>query len=125
MIAGIGIDLVSISRIRSKLEKDSGFRETVFAEAEIKYCEGATNKMQHYAARFAVKEAFLKAMGKGMLQNAHVLKDIEVNHDEYGKPGIKLVGQIDELRKSEHWMAIHVSISHEADTATAIVIIEK
>ena len=63
MIAGIGIDMIEVDRVAGKIGKDEGFRELVFSETEIEYCEPKANKYQHYAARFAAKEAFLKAIG--------------------------------------------------------------
>lgn len=125
MIAGIGIDLVSIQRMGNKLAANNALRDTIFAAAEIEYCEKATNKMQHYAARFAVKEAFLKAVGKGLLLGTAALREIEVYQNEDGKPLIKLHNSLEILRTTHGWASLHVSISHEGDMATAIVILEK
>jgi holo-[acyl-carrier protein] synthase len=125
MIAGIGIDMVSVERIGSKILKENGFREAVFSEAEIEYCEKTADKMQHYAARFSAKEAFLKATGKGLLLGVDVVKNIEVHSDESGKPMIRLSGQLEELKVKAQWTSVHVSLSHEGDNAIAIVIIEK
>lgn len=125
MIAGIGIDLVSVQRIGNKLAANVALRNTIFSIAEIEYCEKATNKMQHYAARFAVKEAFLKAVGKGLLLGTTALREIEVYQNEDGKPFIKLHNSLDTLRTEQGWISLHVSISHEGDMATAIVILEK
>lgn len=125
MIAGIGIDLVSIQRIGSKLAASDSLRDTIFAASEIEYCEKAANKMQHYAARFAVKEAFLKAVGKGLLLGTTALREIEVYQNEDGQPFVRLHNNLDTLRTAEGWASIHVSISHEGDMATAIVILEK
>ncbi len=124
MIAGVGIDTVSISRIAEKVSKVS-FRDAVFTDQEIAYCEPATNKMQHYAARFAVKEAFLKATGKGLAYDIDRLKDIEVYHEQDGQPAIKLSGSFESMKSTEKWNGIHISITHEGDHATAIVILEK
>lgn len=124
MIAGVGIDMVSISRITEKVSK-ANFRDRVFTEAEIAYCEAAANKMQHYAARFAVKEAFLKATGKGLSYDINKLKLIEVYHESDGRPGLKLSGSFEEMRSIENWTGIHISITHEGDHAMAIVILDK
>jgi holo-[acyl-carrier protein] synthase len=125
MIVGIGIDLVSIQRIGNKLGGSDALRDTIFAPAEIEYCEKAANKMQHYAARFAVKEAFLKAVGKGLLLGTTALREIEVYQNEEGRPFIKLHHNLNTLRITEGWTSIQVSVSHEGDMATAIVILEK
>lgn len=120
MIAGIGIDMVSINRISEKVSKPD-FKQAVFTESEIQYCESTSNKMQHYAARFAVKEAFLKARGTGIAYDIDILKQIEVYHTPESKPAVRLLGTFE----TERWTNIHVSISHEGDNAVAIVILEK
>ena len=65
MITGVGIDLIEVERVAVKIRKEIGFRELVFSKKEIAYCEKKTNKFEHYAARFAAKEAFFKAIGTG------------------------------------------------------------
>jgi len=123
MIAGIGIDLVSIGRMAEKI-KERPFVEKVFGSLEQAYCEASSRKEQHYAVRFAAKEAFLKATGKG-LAAGYDLNNIEIVQDESGKPLITLSGNFKEMYQNEGWAAIHVSLSHEGDNAMAIVIIEK
>ena len=58
MITGIGIDLIEVDRVAAKISRKKGFRELIFSKKEIAYCEKKTNKFEHYAARFAAKEAF-------------------------------------------------------------------
>jgi holo-[acyl-carrier protein] synthase len=123
MIAGIGIDMVSISRLGAKISKPE-FKQAVFTENEIQYCESNANKEQHYAARFAIKEAFLKATGKGLAYDVDTLKQIEAYHKPEGQPAIRLTGVFETRQKTEGW-TIHVSVSHENDNAIAIVILEK
>ena len=60
MTFGVGIDMIAVERVASGINKESGFREMVFSATEIAYCESKKNKFEHYAARFAAKEAFLK-----------------------------------------------------------------
>ncbi len=91
MISGVGIDMVEIDRMADKVGNSVGFKEKVFSAAEIEFCELKKEKAQHYAARFAAKEAFLKATGKG-LTLGYNLSDIEVVSDELGKPEIQLSG---------------------------------
>lgn len=124
MISGVGIDMVSVNRIAEKVSKPA-FRQAVFTESEIDYCEAANHKMQHYAARFAIKEAFLKATGKGLMYDIDVLKYMEVYHKAEGQPALRLTGTFETLQKTERWTDIHVSVSHENDHAIAIVILEK
>jgi holo-[acyl-carrier protein] synthase len=123
MIAGVGIDLVSIQRMAEKL-RNASFVEKVFSVNEQAYCESCPRKEQHYAVRFAAKEAFLKATGRG-LAAGYDLKNIEIIQDTSGKPLITLLGSYKEMNHREGWMAIHISLSHEGDSAMAIVIIEK
>ena len=123
MIAGIGIDTVSIARMTTSIQRE-GFISKVFSKTETAYCNAASKKEQHYAVRFAAKEAFLKASGKGLMAG-YDLKDIEIVHEESGKPMINLHGSFDKLRSENQWTSIHVSLSHDADQAIAIVIIEK
>jgi holo-[acyl-carrier protein] synthase len=81
------------------------------------------NKYQNYAARFSAKEAFMKAVGTGWRFGIRFL-DIDVYHDEYGKPLIRLHGKAEELAHTERISKIHVSLSHVKEMATAIVIVE-
>ena len=123
MIAGVGIDIIEVERVKEKLLKNSGFREKVFSKAEIEYCEShSAVKYQHYAARFAAKEAFLKATGKG-LQLIHELHEIEVTVNAEGKPGISLSEQLKKSAASSS-DKIHVSLSHLKTTACAVVVLE-
>ena len=65
----LGTDLVEVERIAAKIGKEQGFRELVFSPGEIQYCESRTYKFEHYAARFAAKEAFFKALGTGWVRD--------------------------------------------------------
>ena len=121
MIAGIGIDIIEVPRVAEKLGKDSGFREKVFSAAEIGYCESQADKYQHYAVRFAAKEAFLKAIGKGLAAGFE-LSCIEVRVDKWGKPEIQLSGDFSHHHAHSK---IHVSLSHVRDVACAVVVIEQ
>jgi holo-[acyl-carrier protein] synthase len=124
LIYGTGIDLIEVARIQKVMERDIGFRDKIFTPGEIEYCESKKNKYQHYAARFSAKEAFLKAIGTGWRFGIR-FADIEVYHDELGKPFIRGYGKAEELLKNEEISKIHVSLSHLKEMATAIVIIEK
>jgi holo-[acyl-carrier protein] synthase len=123
MIIGTGIDIVEVDRVAEKVGKGNGFREKVFSPDEIAFCEVKTHKAEHYAARFAAKEAFLKATGIG-LSAGFDINNIEVFNDNEGKPYIRLKGSFAELAKSNHWLKIHVSLSHVKSMACAVVIVE-
>jgi len=124
MIVGVGIDTVEVERIAKKIRGSNGFKEKVFTEKEISYCESVTSPEQSYSARFCAKEAFLKATGKGLTLTLD-LNEIEITHDEHGKPFIELHGQAKNAVLQNNWKMIHVSLSHTITSATAIVIIEQ
>jgi len=124
MIAGLGIDIIEVERVAEKISKENGFRELVFSENEIAYCESRTNKFEHYAARFAAKEAFFKAIGTGWL-NGTAFNEIEVIHDEYGKPSISFLGATKATIDALGIINILVSLTHIKTAASAVVIIEK
>ena len=124
MIYGTGIDIIEVDRIRAIMERDTGFKNKIFTHAEIQYCESKKNKYQHYAARFSAKEAFMKAIGTGWRFGIR-FAEIEIYHNELGKPFIRCCGKAEELLTKEGISKIHVSLSHLKEMATAIVIIEK
>ncbi|WP_426669415.1 holo-ACP synthase [Mucilaginibacter sp. McL0603] len=123
MIAGLGIDIVEVERIAEKIEKDNGFRELVFSANEIAYCESKPHKQEHYAARFAAKEAFFKALGTGWL-NGTAFNEVEIINNELGKPEIVLLGLTRNTVNTLGNFNIMVSLAHIKLTATAVVIIE-
>jgi holo-[acyl-carrier protein] synthase len=124
LISGTGIDIIEVHRIQTVMERDIGFREKIFTEGEIAYCETKKNKFQHYAARFSAKEAFLKAIGTGWRFGIR-FADIDVYHDDFGKPLIRLTGKAEELALRDGISKISVSLSHLKEMATAVVIVEK
>lgn len=124
MIYGIGIDIVEVKRVCEKIKKEKGFREYVFSTNEIIYCESKINKYEHYSARFAAKEAFLKATGTGFI-NGISFSQIEVSNEVSGKPYILLIGTTSNTLSGINKCSINLSISHTKETATAMVIIEK
>ena len=124
MIAGLGIDMIEVERIATKIGKENGFRELVFSSNEIVYCESKTNKFEHYAARFAAKESFFKALGTGWLTGT-AFNEVEIAHDENGKPIIALLGDTALTLSSMNFTQISVSLTHLKNMASAVVIIEK
>ena len=124
MISGLGTDIIEVSRIREQILKQPGLKEDLFTAAEIEYCENKSDKAQHYAARFAAKEALLKAMGTGLI-NGMKFREIEIKKDDLEKPFIVLLGKTLEVFNTFNYKSIHVSMSHLKDVANAIVIIEK
>ena len=125
LIFGVGIDIIEVSRIEKQLARSDGrFQQRLFTTGEIAYCERKKFKALHYAARFAAKEAFLKALGTG-LSGGLSWKDVEIINDQAGKPALRLGGKARLLAEERGLAAFHVSLTHLKDTAAAVVIIEK
>lgn len=122
MIIGIGTDIAEVPRIAKSIEKN-GFKEKVFSKVEIAYCESKTNAAESFAARFAAKEAFFKALGTGW-RGGMAFNEVEVVNDELGKPTLVIVGTTAEIIKEKNIKVIHVSLSHVKDMAMATVVLE-
>lgn len=120
---GIGTDIVEVDRIAAKIEKGQGFRELVFSPLEITYCEKQANKYESYAARFAAKEAFLKALGTGWGGSGIEFNEIEIRNNEAGKPEIHLIGKAWPLLSQRQIASVFVSLSHVKTVAMATVVI--
>lgn len=124
MIIGIGTDIIDVSRMDRVLKSNPRFVEKVFTPGEIEYCESRAHRSQSYAARFAAKEAVMKALGTGWDKGVS-WQDIEVCHDENGSPTVLITG-ITEIKYKEKGMRkIHLSISHEKGFAIAFAIAEQ
>jgi holo-[acyl-carrier protein] synthase len=115
----VGLDLIEIERVRRALERHGdGFRERCFTAAERDYCDGKPNPAQHYAGRFAAKEAVGKALGTGV---NFTWKEIEIKGRP--KPGVHLSGRT--ARAAERLGAgqIELSMTHSRDLAAAVAVI--
>ena len=125
MIVAIGIDIIEVARIREVLARTPRFRERVFTAAERAYCDsrGAV-AAQHYAARFAAKEAALKALQTGW-RGGISWQDVEVASRESGAPYLILHGPVLELFNKSGAAAAHLSISHTTEHAIAQVVLEQ
>lgn len=124
MIFGIGIDEIEVARIEKQIQKEAGFIQRVFTSGEIEYCESKKYRAQHYAARFAAKEAFMKAVGTGW-RDGLAFNEIEIVRDELGRPALVLYGKAKEITDRHKITNIHVSLSHIKELANAIVTLEK
>ncbi len=127
VIFGTGIDLIEVERVRQALERPATgvrFRQRVFTPGEIAYCESRGRaRFQSYAARFAAKEATMKALGTGW--NRHVgWQDIEVHRTRGRPPTIKLWGKAAEFAMRRNVVGFQLSISHSTLHAIAHVIAE-
>lgn len=125
MIYGTGVDIVDISRFERFLrEGNDSIFQRLFTGGEIDYCGAKKFSAQHYALRFAAKEAFLKALGTGLREGIS-WKEMEVVNDPLGKPELRLSGQARELFERAGLANIFLSLSHDANMAIAMVVLEK
>ncbi len=124
MVFGIGTDIIEVRRVERALQRTKRLKERVFTEREIAYCESRGKSAQHFAARFAAKEAFLKAMGTGW-QGGHRFDEIEIVNNEQGKPEVVVSGRVRAFCQRNGITGLHVSLSHIRDLAKAIVVLEK
>lgn len=124
MIVGVGVDLAEVHRIRSSFERfGERFRDRIYTPLEIAYCESKSNKYERYAARFAAKEAGMKAIGTGMRRGVRWL-DFEVANLPSGKPTLRFHGVAAEFAERLGVTNVALSITHTSDTSLAHVILE-
>lgn len=122
MIVGIGCDIIEIERIARAIKSESFIRR-VFTAEEAAYCQRRGQQAAaSFAARFAAKEAVLKALGTGMREGS--LQEIAVDNDGLGKPLVQLSGHFAMLAKQLGVKNIQISLSHSRDFAVAYVIME-
>ena len=126
MIVGTGIDLCEVERIRKAIASPHGRRlvERVFTAREIAYAERKAHPYERYAARFAAKEAGMKALGTGW-QGGVSWHDLEVVNESSGRPALKLHGRAAEIAEKLGVRNIVLSITHTAEQALAMVVLEK
>jgi holo-[acyl-carrier protein] synthase len=124
MILGLGIDIVAIERIAGLLERHSGrAKERLYTAAERAYCEKMARPALHFAARFAAKEAFVKALGTGFSAGIR-WRDIGIVHDPKGKPELALEGTARDAMESLGGARGLVSLTHDSLHAAAVVVLE-
>jgi len=125
MILGTGIDIVSIPRMVKSLSRwGDAFTKRVFTDVEREYCQKRNRYAGHFAARFAVKEAFLKALGSGLVARMK-WSDVEVMNEHNGKPFVNLSGEVKRVAEDMRVTNIFVSITHTHEYAIAQVILER
>ncbi|MDR1412951.1 MAG: holo-ACP synthase [Actinomycetes bacterium] len=117
MLVGLGVDITEIERMRAALTRRPRLKERLFSEDERWYCEHKAHPETHYALRFAAKEAVLKALGTGFAGMA--FRDVEVAHDERGRPIPKLSGAAAKRADELGIIEIHLSLSYTHTTAVA------
>lgn len=124
MIFGAGTDIIEVQRVENKLLRTGGLKTRLFTDREIAYCESKHRPALHFAARFAAKEAFLKAMGTGW-SGGHKFSEIEVVNNALGKPELFVHGKVREFCEAHGITAMEVSLTHIKDVASAVVVLEK
>ncbi len=126
MIFGIGIDTIEVPRIARSIEVYSDqFLQRIYCEEEIRYCAGRPHAAEHFAARFAAKEAFAKALGTGV-RRGFTWKEVCVRKEFSGRPFLELQGKMGERAKRiiGNEFRFQLSITHTKSIAEAIVTIE-
>ncbi|MBL8238575.1 MAG: holo-ACP synthase [Bryobacterales bacterium] len=124
MILGIGSDLAEVPRIRASVERfGNRFLERVYTPGEIAYANAKANRDERLAARFAAKEAGMKALGTG-LAGGVTWRDFAVGREPSGKPLLKLSGVAAQLAMRLGVRKIHLTLTHTAAVAMAVVVLE-
>jgi holo-[acyl-carrier protein] synthase len=119
-VAGLGVDLCDVDRMRVVLGRTPGFADRTFTAAEQTYCRRARDPAERFAARFAAKEAVLKALGAGL--GACPFTDIEVERADSGAPSLRLHGAAATLAAERGVAGWHISLTHTKTMAEAVVI---
>jgi holo-[acyl-carrier protein] synthase len=119
MIIGIGIDLAEVARYEFDETKLAWFARKVYTDEEVAYVMRKRNRAERFAGFFAAKEATRKAFGHAILW-----REVGVSHERSGKPAIKFYGAAAQLPQSRGVTRIHLSITHTATIAAAVVVLE-
>jgi len=124
MIVGTGVDIAEVPRIRASIARyGERFLRRIFTEGEIRYCESKASRFESYAARFAAKEAGMKALGTGWSRGVR-WRDIEVVRPKGQRPTLQFHGRAAEIASRLGTANIALSLTHTADQALAHVILE-
>ncbi len=124
MILGTGIDIVEVPRIAASIERfGSRFLNRIFTEGEIRYCDSKANRVERYAARFAAKEAGMKALGTGW-NNGVAFREVEVKRQPGSRPTLAFSGRAAEVAARLGMKRASLSLSHTEQHAIAQVILE-
>ncbi len=124
MIFGLGTDIIETRRIAARIRRTEGLKERIFTPREIASCESSGRTAGQFAARFAAKEAFLKAMGTGW-SGGYRFQDIEIVDGEGGRPEAVIHGKVKAFCEQNGIKAIYLSLSFVKDLAGAAVVLEK
>ena len=117
----VGVDIVKVDRVARLIDENERAGETIFTQAELDYCRPKRRPYEHMAARFAAKEAVLKAFGSGVAERMH-WTEVEVVRGAHGRPRIELHGSVAERARRRRLQDLAVSLSHTEDLAIAQVV---
>jgi len=124
MIVGTGIDIAEVPRIAASIERfGDRFLHRIFTEGEMRYCESKANRVERYAARFAAKEAAMKAIGTGW-NHGVTWRDVEVSREPGGRPTLAFHRKAAEFAARLGAKHVALSLTHSAEYAIAQVILE-
>jgi len=123
MVVGIGLDIVEVARIAKALRGSKSITERVFTPEEIRYCSEHQNKYQHFAGRFAAKEAALKALGTGWQEGIR-WRDVETTAGTRGEPRLTLYGKALAIFEESKARRSLLTITHATDYAVACVVLD-
>lgn len=120
-----GVDIVEINKFKKVFLKNKDFLQDIFTEKERDYCLSRKDPYQHFAGRFAAKEACMKALGIGMSGTGinHTFQEIETLPQSSGKPRLSVNGWAEKISKKRHINQFTISISHSVDYVVATVIL--
>jgi holo-[acyl-carrier protein] synthase len=124
VVFGIGTDLMEVARVEAMLARGKEYLETIFTPGECAYCEAMARKAEHYAARFAAKEAVLKALGTGW-RDGYAFADVEIRNDDLGRPQVIPHGKVKEFLDHHRITHAAISITHAGGLAMAVAILEQ
>src|SRR6185312_6557276 len=124
MIIGAGVDICEVPRLGASIARfGDRFLQRIFTPAEIRYCQSKKNAVERFAARFAAKEAAMKALGTGASRGV-TWRSIEVGHAPGGRPTLLLHGKTSQIAEQIGAKRLSLSITHTESTALAVVIFE-
>lgn len=123
MVIGIGIDIIEIDRIKNSIDRfGNSFLNKIYTDKEISYCSQKNNSYQHYAARFAAKEAVYKALTTGW-EKGLSWQNIEITNEDNGMPVVALNGKLESFLSDGK--KLKISLSHSRDYVACVAIIYK
>jgi len=114
----VGVDVVGVERLERLVRDDEERQRTLFTQVELDYCRGKRRQYEHLAARFAAKEAVLKAFGTGISQRMR-WTDVEVVNERSGRPRIRLAGEVAAFAERRGLQDLDVSLTHTEGLALA------